>query len=456
MKIVNNDLCIGCGVCAQRCPDQRLVMRFNDFGEYNPFQEAECPTSCGLCLKVCPFARGNPDEDIIGRDLFGDIPGIFHYPETGYVLDCHVGHAHLTRDRGSSGGMASWFLSTLIRQKIIDHVVAVVPGKDPGTLYAFDVLDTAEQVLSSAGSAYYPVELSGVLDRIEKKPGRYAVIGLPCFIKALRLASRKKKVLQDRIVVAAGLVCGQLKSSHYTEYLAELSGVSPPLVTAHFRGKSPEKPADNYFFSCRNTEGDGGRLFWDEGVSRAWGNRWFTPNACNYCDDIFAECADVTFMDAWLPEYSQDYRGTSLVLVRSGLVQPILRKGILDGELSVQGIGVREVINSQAGVILEKRAHLSCRLSRPAGDGQVIPEKRTFPSVRPAFLQKRKVQLMETMRTVSRTLWAEQRYRGPGGLLQFNAEMDRYLRKVTMWERFSWTVLFPGRAFRFLQRKVGR
>lgn len=33
------------------------------------------------------------------------------------------------------------------------------------------------------------------------------------------------------------------------------------------------------------------------------------PRACNYCDDVFAECADVTCMDAWLPEYSQDHRG---------------------------------------------------------------------------------------------------------------------------------------------------
>ena len=117
-----------------------------------------------------------------------------------------------------------------------------------------------------------------------------------------------------------GLVCGQLKSKQYTEYLAALSGITPPLANVHYRGKSPEKPASNYYFSCTSKDGAMGKIFWDEGVAEAWTNRWFTLNACNYCDDVFAECADITFMDAWLPEYSKDYRGYQPGL---GAISPI-------------------------------------------------------------------------------------------------------------------------------------
>ena len=43
-----------------------------------------------------------------------------------------------------------------------------------------------------------------------------------------------------------------------------------------------------------------------------WHYQYFKHNACNFCDDVFGETADITFMDAWLPEYVRDYKGTSL------------------------------------------------------------------------------------------------------------------------------------------------
>ena len=91
--IVENDLCIGCGVCAAICPESVLQMRFNHVGEYNPFEDKKCIKECGLCLKVCPFADGNDNEDKLGKALFGAVPGIFHNKETGYYLDCFAGYA---------------------------------------------------------------------------------------------------------------------------------------------------------------------------------------------------------------------------------------------------------------------------------------------------------------------------------------------------------------------------
>ena len=44
---------------------------------------------------------------------------------------------------------------------------------------------------------------------------------------------------------------------------------------------------------------------------------YFKLNPCNYCDDVFAELADVVFMDAWLPKYSKDPLGHSLVINRN-------------------------------------------------------------------------------------------------------------------------------------------
>jgi len=116
------------------------------------------------------------------------------------------------------------------------------------------------------------------------------------------------------------------------------------------------------------------RIFWNEGNAEAWTNRWFTPEACNYCDDVFAECADVTCMDAWLPEYSRDSRGTNLVLVRSPAVREVLERG---QGISLDPIPLDRVVQSQAGVVAVKREHLAYRLYL---DRQEVPEKRVAPA----------------------------------------------------------------------------
>jgi len=72
--IVENNLCIGCGLCAATCPSHTLEMEWNRNGEYNPVEKITCEKECGLCLKICPFAEGNDNEDIIGKVLFGVSP----------------------------------------------------------------------------------------------------------------------------------------------------------------------------------------------------------------------------------------------------------------------------------------------------------------------------------------------------------------------------------------------
>jgi coenzyme F420-reducing hydrogenase beta subunit len=75
-------------------------------------------------------------------------------------------------------------------------------------------------VRAGAKSRYYPVELSGVLNEIRSRPGRYAVVGVPCFIKALHLVRAAEPVLAERIVLTLGLFCGHSKSARMAESFA--------------------------------------------------------------------------------------------------------------------------------------------------------------------------------------------------------------------------------------------
>ena len=94
---VKHDLCIGCGFCAALCPQDILAMQWNHCGEYNPVEVSPCTTECGLCLKVCPFADSEENEDTIGERLYGAVPGIQHRSETGYYLASYVGYSEKHR-----------------------------------------------------------------------------------------------------------------------------------------------------------------------------------------------------------------------------------------------------------------------------------------------------------------------------------------------------------------------
>jgi coenzyme F420-reducing hydrogenase beta subunit len=446
-SVVDHDLCIGCGVCAAMCPDNVLEMQFNRFGEYNPFSIGECTKECGICLKVCPFVGGNPDEDAIGQQLFGDVSGIQHRHETGYFLNSYVGYSNVDghREYGSSGGIATWLLEALLTEGVVDHVICVVPTCDTEGLFAFRVFDTPEDVRTGAGSVYYPVEISAVIRQVLETPGRYAITGLPCFIKAVRLAQNRNKKLRDRVVVTVGLTCGQLKSRHFTDYIAALAGVRGKVMRVHYRGKSPDRPASNYHYTFTTADGEERRIFWNEGIAEAWTNRWFTPHACNYCDDIFAECADVTCMDAWLPEYSKDSRGTSLVLVRSPLVQKVITGG-QGGYLDP--IPIERVLQSQAGVVEVKRQHMMYRIYLDQEKGSKVPEKRVTPKKPDNHFLRQEVFLKDQMQVASKDLWNSEE----PDMQHFREGMRPYLEQVRRSEWISRVIMFPLRMVRQMMR----
>lgn len=446
-KIVENGLCIGCGMCAAMCPDDVLKMSWNDYGEYNPIEAAECLKNCGICLKICPFSDDNDNEDVIGKRLFEEVPKIDHNPFTGYYLASYVGYSEDHRTTSASGGVATWTLETLLRKNIVDAVICVAPTGDPDKLFTFQIFDTVEGLRSGSGAAYYPVQMSDVIRHVLDEPRRYAITGLPCFIKAIRLAQARNEKLRKRIVATVGLVCGQLKSKLFTEYIASLTGIEGNVCSVYYRGKDPDQPASNYHYVLRNMDGDERRIFWNDGISNAWTNRWFTPMACDCCDDVFSECADVTFMDAWLPEYSKDGQGTSLVIVRAPWAQELIAQG--EG-IVLKPISIDRVVDSQRGVCLVKRDQLAYRLFLEEKSGRIRLVKRVAPHKTMNLIKRREMLLKDRMRGMSGENWIKM----GGNLKLFHDSMRPELRNIQLIHTISKILILPKLSYRFVKRRL--
>ncbi len=398
---VADDLCIGCGVCAGVCPSGNLTMSWNADGCYQPVDSGRCAGGCHACLDVCPFGDREENEDAIAAGLFARVEGISHTPQTGYYLCCYAGYTNGGyRERGASGGIASWLLATLLERGEVDRVVCVRPNPDPEKLFAYAVLSDADEVRGAAKSAYYPVEMSEAVGSMLREDARYAVVGLPCFLKALRLAAGRNARLRERVVAVVGLTCGQLKSKAFARGLALVISNDARPTSVVFRKKTAGDLSCCFSIGVAYPDGRTRSARLVNAMPDTWTADLFMPRACGFCDDVFAEVADVACMDAWLPEYERDWRGTSIVLVRSQQMQRLLQTGADQGELALRPIRVGQVIASQAEVIRRKREMLGYRLWLAKRAGQHVPRKR-IALRRPSVMIRLYLNARENLRATS-------------------------------------------------------
>jgi hypothetical protein len=243
--------------------------------------------------------------------------------------------------------------------------------------------------------------------------GRYAITGLPCLIKGIRLAQRNNRRLRERIVATVGLVCGQTKSRFFVEYLTALGGGDPDqLRQVRFRLKDPTRTAQDYGFGFSWQSPNGiqdGAIFWTEGIREAWTHGLFKPNACNFCDDVYAETADVVFMDAWLPGYAEDYRGHTIVLNRSATFQPIWEQAVHNPDVDLQPMAITDVIKSQRAPTYDKRTGMQYRAWLAQQAGRWFPQKRFAPAQTGDALQRYTWRLKLAAQKISRERWAERK-----------------------------------------------
>ncbi|CZE48858.1 Coenzyme F420 hydrogenase/dehydrogenase, beta subunit C-terminal domain [Campylobacter geochelonis] len=324
--VVKKDRCIGCGACAGLCPASVLKMKFNSSGIYEPMEIPGCLEKCKICLDACPFFDKELEEKNISQELYGDNPK--NFKELGNFINTYSFCLKENNERikSASGGAGYYILSQLLSKDEVDKIIAVEPNEDPEYLFKFAVFSNKEELKNSRSSAYYPVTMEEVIKFVLKNNHRYAIVTLPCFAKALRFAQKTNYKLRNRVKYIIGLVCGQIKTKHFAQTLGNLSFKDEKaLKKVDFRFKVENRPSSNFAFKFTSTDDWSSTDDRKTSPSLFWGSRAFTPFACNNCNDTFALCCDAVLMDAWLPEFTKDWRGHSLVITREKTIDEIFK-----------------------------------------------------------------------------------------------------------------------------------
>jgi len=463
--VVEGGYCVGCGACAA-VQDSPITMRLDSYGRYVAHLAAEpdAHDSSARVLEVCPFSPDGPNEDALGASLFGAAGQ--HDDRIGYHLGTYAGYVAEDgfRSRGSSGGMGSWLLTEFLRVGLVDRVAHVrehPPSDDDPALFRFELASTPQEVAAGGKSRYYPVELSGVLEAIRSIPGKYAVVGVPCFIKAVRRLAQQDPVLQQRIRFAVAIFCGHLKSSRFAESLAWQCGIPPDsIVSIDFRRKLPGRPANRYGVEITGRS-DGHELHAVRPVQGLYGGNWghglFMYEACDYCDDVVGETADVSVGDAWLPGYVEDSAGTNVVVVRNPEVQALIEKGISSKRLALQPLDADGVAESQSAAFRHRRDGLAYRLHLKDQAQRWRPHKRVPPAVKHLTRKQRAIFRLR-MQIAAHSHTAFQRALDAKRFDVFQVEIEpllvAYARRGAPLGRFIWGR--PRRMLRALVRGPAR
>jgi len=378
-EVVLNDLCIGCGVCITVCPTNSISMAWNKDGLLIPIQNGKCEDE-KKCIDVCPF---NPTPKNILRTE-NEISSIFNENFTnedsilGKYISIYSGYSSYFRSLSSSGGIATWVLKEILLKKIADSVIVV--GEDTSensNLFHYSKIDFPDELSQYSQTKYYPITLSEVLLEIEKSEKKVAIIGIPCFLKALRLKQYFYPSFGEKVVFTIGIFCGGMKSSFFTEYLSSRCGVyKNEIVKPQYRIKDLSSTASDYSFGVYNRYSKDFHSMKMKTVGDMWGTGMFKPNACEFCDDLSAELADISLGDAWISPYAENGAGTNVIIVRTKAAEDLLLGGVENKEIILENLSKEQAVLSQRGNYNHRRIGLAHRIHLAERKSKIIPPKR--------------------------------------------------------------------------------
>ena len=289
-EIVENGLCIGCGLCRSIAAPDRVDLVMTPEGRERPV--ARQPLSDDVMSRinaVCPGTRiGGADPVKQGNAAVRDsVWGSAACLSIGYAGDPEV------RFRGSAGGVLTalgQFLLHSGRIRFVLHVGAATsaPMRSERRL-SFD----AASVLEGAGSRYSPaaplVDFSEIVDRGEP----FALIAKPCDVTAVRNLARLDPRVDRWMRYALTFVCGGASDLGKSEEVLHRFGVAEDeLALFRYRGYGNPGPTRLETKDGRAFELTYQQLWEDE-------SKWMIQPRCKICPDAVGIGTDIAVSDVW-------------------------------------------------------------------------------------------------------------------------------------------------------------
>ena len=379
-RIISDGLCHRCGSCVGICPTS--VLRTDEEG-YPKIGNLSACTDCDLCVKVCPGDEFNLKEAL--GAVFGNTQPDCEQELTkihGNYLQACIAYANCPdiREHSTSGGLVTALLIDMLESGQIDG--ALVIGSDGTDLWkgrAF-IARSREELLSSMKSKYAITPTNVGFSEIRERPGRYAVVGLPCQIHGFVKAAALDERIKERVVLTIGLYCHAAVEHDAFRIIWQSLGDKASRATRFISriGKHPGTPHieldDGSLYPVYFGDKQGFRPSSMEIINIIY--RLYTPNRCLTCFDASSEFADIAVGDPWMAPPTSEVnfeQGWSFALARTERGKQAIAAAEAQNALTIEWITPRETENCNRIMATEKRWRALRIIETNKRQGKPIP-----------------------------------------------------------------------------------
>lgn len=366
-RVERGQLCTGCGLCAAIAP-AAITMSMVDPGYLRPQQSAALTAAQDAEIAATCPGLVIDESDHPPAPFVDPLWGPVHYVGTGHANDAALRH------QASSGGVISALLMHALSTGLVDYVVQTGADPDLPTGNQTHISTSDGDILAAAGSRYTAsAPLAGLEDWLAR-PGRFAFVGKPCDVSALRARARHDPRINARVPVVLAFFCAGIPSTAGTRRILDRLGVDPDDVTA-FRYRGDGWPG---FAKATLKDGSIRQMSYAD----SWGDILSkeVQFRCKICPDATGNVADVACADAWegdergYPSF-EEQAGRSLVIARTTAGAALLAAAEVAGRIFIQPLETAAIAAMQPSQARRKKQILS-RLAALILTGRPWPRYR--------------------------------------------------------------------------------
>ena len=312
--IVDNGLCIGCGLCQSIAGKDKIKISMTSKGRLEPKEISKIsPEIFKKIVNVCPgtIVEGLPKEEVNQSAK--------HNLVWGYYLSlCYTWSTDKKiRFESSTGGLLNGLSIYLLETKKVKFILhtAADPKKPMRSVPKFSY--SKEELLNCEGRSRYgptaPLEkFHAALDLSQP----FAFVGKPCDISAIRQLSKIDTRVNQLCKYLLTLVCGGFAEFTKAQEFIESFNVKEDELSI-FRYRGYGNPGKMYIKTKDGRE-------YDREYNSFWGEEstWRVPFRCKICPDAIGESADIAALDTWRggsPKGEDEGFNAAIVRTKKGL-----------------------------------------------------------------------------------------------------------------------------------------
>ncbi|WP_419741919.1 Coenzyme F420 hydrogenase/dehydrogenase, beta subunit C-terminal domain [Paraclostridium dentum] len=351
--VQNSGFCCGCGGCSNIFKD--ITMEYDKQGNLRPSTtRGFYGLNSNIYEKICPAINTyelNKNSEGNNHEIWGE----YYDLVMGYSTNKKIRH------ESSSGGGITGILAYLMETNKVDAVIHIGVSKTNPIKNELKISRNLNEIISNAGSRYSP---SAPLEKIEEillEEEKFAFVGKPCDIVALRNYTNLNEVAKRKIKYMISFFCAGTPSIKGTEQILQMHSVDKKNVKS-FRYRGEGWPGDTKIVT---NEGKEFKMSYDD----SWGkilNRYL-PKRCKLCPDGIGEAADIVCGDAWFGDENgypvfEEKEGRSLIISRTLIGKSILKDSIKNGYINIsEGLKIEQLKQIQP-YQFSRKASLKYRL----------------------------------------------------------------------------------------------